>query len=435
MPMPAFLNRKTFAYALYDWGNSAFATTVMAGFFPLFFKQYWSVGSDATISTARLGLTNASAGLIIALLAPVLGAISDQGLHKKHFLLLFTLIGASFSCALFFVSKGNWQFAALIYILASLGFVGSNLFCDSLLVEIAPFKQRSMVSSMAYAAGYLGGGLLFALNVTMTLKPTLFGLATPAQAVQWSFLSVGVWWLIFGLPIQFFTPAKKTAARLNLALIGNAFKQLAATIKEIRHYRNILLFLLAYWLYIDGVHTIIKMAVDYGLSLGFQSGSLITALLITQFIGFPAALFFGWLSSRIGNILAIRWAIVIYLCVTIYAAFMQSEFEFYLMAAIIGLVQGGIQALSRATFANMIPHEKSAEFFGFYNMVGKFAAIIGPALVAVTGLVAQQMGAQQTTATRIGISSVSLMFIGGWLLLTLVVPGSEGSCQEKNHEP
>ena len=417
MPLPKWINRKTVSYALYDWGNSAFATTVMAGFFPVFFKQFWSVGSDATLSTARLGFTNAAAGLIIALLAPILGAISDRGIHKRHFLLFFTLLGAGFSCALFFIGEGNWQLAVFIYMLGTIGFIGSNLFYDSLLVDIAPPAQRELVSAFAYSAGYLGGGLLFALNVAMTLNPSFFGLSGPSQAVQLSFLSVALWWIIFGLPIQFSDNNKKNNQRFEMVLVRDAFRQLTRTFKDIRKYRPILIFLLAYWLYIDGVYTIIKMAVDYGLSLGFHSSALITALLITQFVGFPAALFFGWLSSRIGAVRSIRIAIIVYLCVTLYAAFMQTEFEFYIMAVTIGLVQGGVQALSRATFSNMIPPEKSAEFFGFYNMVGKFAAILGPALIAITGLVAHSAGLAETTATRLGISSIAIMFIGGWLLL------------------
>jgi UMF1 family MFS transporter len=413
----AFLNSKTLTYALYDWGNSAFATTIMAGFFPLFFKQYWSAGTEVTLSTARLGLANAAAGLILALLAPILGAISDRGIHKKHFLLLFTLIGAIFSGAFFFVGQGDWQLAVLIYICGTIGFIGSNLFYDSLLIEVAPPAQRDMVSAFAYAAGYLGGGILFALNVAMTLKPDFFGLSGPGEAIRLAFLSVGLWWLIFGLPLQFSLKAPPTAPKFTRKLVSDAFGQLRTTLREIRKYRPIFLFLTAYWLYIDGVSTIIKMAVDYGLSLGFDSGALITALLITQFVGFPAALLFGWLAKHIGPIRAIRLAIFVYLGVTIYAAFMRTETEFYVMAITIGLVQGGIQALSRANFANMIPIDKSAEFFGFYNMVGKFAAILGPALIAVTGLVARQAGVTGTAATRIGILSIAVMFISGWILL------------------
>ena len=419
------LNRHTLTYALYDWGNSAFATTVMAGFFPVFFKQFWSAGTDVTVSTARLGFANAIAGLIIALLAPVLGAISDRGIHKKRFLLFFTLFGALFSFALYCVGEGNWSLAAIFYVAGTIGFIGSNLFYDSLLVDVATPTHRDLVSSFAYAAGYLGGGLLFAVNVLMTLKPQLFGLAGPAQAVRISFLSVGLWWLVFGLPIQFTKDKRKPSRPFNPQLIGAAFRQLATTLGEVRNYRNIVFFLLAYWLYIDGVYTVIKMAVDYGLSLGFRSSALITALLITQFVGFPAALFFGWLAGRIGAVRAIRCAIFVYLCVTIYGAFMRSEFEFYIMAVTIGLVQGGVQALSRATFANMIPLDKSAEFFGFYNMVGKFAAIAGPALIAVTGLLARASGFSASTSTRLGISSISLMFIGGWLLLGLSARGRE----------
>ncbi|WP_020677153.1 MFS transporter [Geopsychrobacter electrodiphilus] len=431
MKLPTLCNRKTISYALYDWGNSAFATTIMAGFFPVFFKQFWSAGSDVTLSTARLGFGNAAAGLFLALLAPILGAISDRGIHKKHFLLFFTLIGALFSASLFFVGQGDWQLAVIIYIAGTICFIGSNLFYDSLLVDVAAPEQRNMVSAFAYSAGYLGGGLLFALNVAMTLRPGFFGLDGPAQAIRISFLSVGIWWCVFGLPIQFAGIRSRTSAPLNLRLFSAAFKQLAGTFREIRAYRSILLFLIAYWFYIDGVNTIIKMAVDYGLSLGFHSSALITALLITQFVGFPAALFFGWLAKRIGPIRAIRIAIIVYLGVTISAAFMRTELEFYLMAISIGLVQGGIQALSRATFANMIPEDKSAEFFGFYNMVGKFAAIIGPALIAITGLLAHKAGLAETVATRVGISSIAIMFIAGWFFLGLAT--GQNPSQEEEH--
>jgi UMF1 family MFS transporter len=422
------LKRKTICYALYDWGNSAFATTVMAGFFPVFFKQYWSIGTDATVSTARLGFANAAAGLVIALLAPLLGAISDRGIHKLRFLLFFTLLGAAFSAGLCFVPQGYWLLATLVYVVATIGFIGSNLFSDALLVDIAPPAQRELVSAFGYAAGYLGGGLLFALNVLMTLKPALFGLASAAEAVQFSFLSVGLWWLAFGLPIQSCHLSARPLTEKTPALIGAAFRQLRMTLRDVRAYRPVAFFLLAYWLYIDGVHTIIKMAVDYGLSLGLGTNSLITALLITQFVGFPAALAFGWLAGRVGTLKMIRAAILVYLGVTVYAAFIDSALEFYLLAVIIGLVQGGIQALSRAFFANLIPLEKSAEFFGFYNMVGKFAAIIGPALVGLTGLLARQAGLAETSATRVGISSVALMFIAGWLLLGVARRYSAREC-------
>lgn len=425
---PLLLQRKTIFYALYDWGNSAFATTVMAGFLPVFFKQYWSIGTEATVSTARLGFANAAAGLVIALLAPLLGAISDRGIHKLRFLLFFTLLGAVFSASLCFVPQGDWLLAALIYVGATIGFIGSNLFSDALLVDIAPVAHRELVSTFGYAAGYLGGGLLFALNVLMALKPGLFGLASAAQAVQYSFLSVGLWWLVFGLPIQWCHLTTRPRTEKVPALIGAAFRQLCMTLRDVRAYRPVAFFLLAYWLYIDGVHTIIKMAVDYGLSLGLGANSLMTALLITQFVGFPAALIFGWLAGRVGTLRMIRTAILVYLGVTVYAAFIHSAFEFYLLAVIIGLVQGGIQALSRAFFANLIPVEKSAEFFGFYNMVGKFAAIVGPALVGLTGLLARQAGLAETSATRVGISSVALMFIAGWLLLGAATRYSARDC-------
>jgi len=415
-------NKKTiFGWALYDWANSAFATTVMAGFFPLFFKQYWSTGADVTMSTARLGLANSIAGILVAMFAPVLGAIADRGTSKKKFLLFFSYLGIVMTSSLYMVSMGNWQMAVILYVLANVGFASGNIFYDSLITGVASEKKLHFVSSLGFAMGYLGGGILFALNVWMTLSPGTFGFADATQAVKFSFLTVGIWWAVFSVPLFLFvkepknenTGSGKGSVRAGLA-------QLKETFHEIKHLKTILLFLAAYWLYIDGVDTIVRMAVDYGISIGFEAKDLILALLITQFVGFPSAIGFGYLGEKIGARRAIFIAIAVYLFVSVWGAFMSDTREFYILAVIIGLVQGGIQALSRSFYARIIPVSKSAEYFGFYNMLGKFAAVFGPVLMGGTGLFVRSLGYSSDIASRTGIISVSLLFIAGGILLYFV---------------
>ncbi len=410
-----------FGWTMYDWANSAFATTIMAGFFPIFFKQFWSVGADATLSTARLGLANSVAGIVVALCAPVLGAIADKGSSKKKFLLFFAFIGIVMTLALYMVSKGNWPTAVLLYVFATVGFSGGNIFYDALIMGVASEKKLDFVSALGFSLGYLGGGILFAVNVWMTLSPATFGFAGPGEAVQFSFLTVGIWWAVFSIPLMLFVrePAA-IEAKSEVNVVKAGFSQLRETFQEIRYLKTIFLFLVAYWLYIDGVNTVIRMAVDYGISIGFKSNDLIVALLITQFVGFPSAMGFGFLGGKIGAKRAIFVAIAVYLFVSIWAAFMKSSTEFYILAIIVGLVQGGIQALSRSFFAKIIPIDKSAEYFGFYNMVGKFATVIGPVFMGGVGLLVRHIGYSSNMASRISISSVSLFFIGGGILLFFV---------------
>jgi UMF1 family MFS transporter len=405
--------RAVYAWAFYDWANSAFATTVMAGFFPLFFKQYWNSGVADTISTFRLGLANSVASLIVVLMAPLLGAIADHMDKRKGFLLVFSMLGVVMTGALYFVAEGQWQFAVICYVLAVLGFSGGNLFYDALLTFVARPNDLDRVSAFGFALGYLGGGLLFAVNVMMVLHPDWFGLPDKGMAVRVSFLSVAVWWALFTLPILFgvHEPAAAAPVRVRIAL-RRGFGQLRQTLSEIGKLPHTFLFLAAYWLYIDGVDTIVRMAVDYGLSLNFPSNSLITALLITQFIGFPAAIGFGRIGDRIGARNGILLALSVYVFVTAWGAFMSHVWEFYVLAAVIGLVQGGVQSLSRSMFARLIPAGRSAEFFGFYNMLGKFAAVIGPILMGWVGVL--------SGSPRIGILSVLILFLLGAFLLTRV---------------
>jgi MFS transporter, UMF1 family len=414
--------KSIFAWAMYDWANSAFATTVMAGFFPVFFKQYWSLGADATLSTARLGLGNSLAGIVVAISAPLLGAIADRGSTRKKFLLFFAVMGILMTMGLYLVKQGNWPLAILLYVLATVGFSGGNIFYDALITGITTDDKVDMVSSLGFSLGYLGGGLLFAINVWMTLKPATFGFLNAGEAVRASFIMVGLWWAVFSIPIFLFVrePGKVAARAKNGHAVKGGFRQLIHTFQEVRHLKTVFLFLLAYWLYIDGVNTIIRMAVDYGSSIGFETKDLISALLITQFVGFPSAIGFGYLGRKFGTKPAIFLAISVYLFVSIWAAFMKSSTEFYGLAIIVGLVQGGIQALSRSYYARLVPVTKSAEYFGFYNMVGRFSAIIGPVLMGGTGLFIRFLGYESHLASRISIASVAIFFVAGGTLFYFV---------------
>ena len=425
--------RAVWGWALYDWANSAFATTVMSGFFPVFFKQYWSSGVDVNTSTARLGLGNAVAGALVALSAPILGAVADRGRTRKRFLALFAYLGVATTAALYFVGQGRWGFALTVYAAGVVGFSGANIFYDALLPEVSDEKDVDLVSGFGYALGYLGGGLLFLIDVLMVMMPARFGLADAGQAVRIGFLSVALWWGGFTLFTLFWVPESPPTA-------GEAggpgrwrggFIQLRHTFTRIRHLKTVMLFLCAYWLYIDGVDTIIRMAVDYGMSLGFAANDLLLALLITQFVGFPAALVFGRLGQRMGPRTGIYIAIGVYAAATLFGITMTRKEEFFILAMIIGLVQGGIQALSRSYYTRLIPADKPAEFYGFYNMLGKFAAIIGPLLVGGVGLLMrrllmpvhptpQQAAAVGTLAARWSMASVLILFAAGAVLLYFV---------------
>ena len=413
--------KAVWGWAMYDWANSAFATTVIAGFFPVFFKQFWSAGADTTVSTARLGFANSAAGIIVALLAPVLGAIADKGTSKKKFLFFFAYMGVIMTSSLYMVSEGDWPMAVMLYVFASVGFSGGNVFYDSLLTEVASEKRLDSVSALGFSLGYLGGGILFAFNIWMTLSPELFGFADAGEAVRFSFLTVGVWWALFTVPVLVFVKEPRGEKSVSgVSAIKAGFNQLRSTLNEVRHLKTVFLFLAAYWLYIDGVDTIVRMAIDYGISIGFNSNDLILALLITQFVGFPSAIAFGYLGGKIGAKRAIFIAIAVYLFVSVWGAFIQSKNEFYILAVIIGLVQGGIQALSRSFYARIIPANKSAEYFGFYNMLGKFAAVLGPAVMGGVVLLVKSMGYSSNIASRASISSISLFFIAGGILFYFV---------------
>jgi len=406
--------RQVFSWAFYDWANSAYATTVMAGFFPIFFKQYWFNNADVSDSTLQLGLANSAAGLIVVIIAPFLGAIADRSNGKKRFLLFFAVMGMLMTACLYLVEQGSWQVAIMLYIFATLGFMGGNIFYDSLIINVCDDSERDLVSSFGYALGYLGGGVLFSINVAMTLWPDMFGLTDKTQAVQLAFISVALWWALFSIPVFLFVKEneKDVSEPITVALILSGFTQLTETFREIRQLRFVLLFLVAYWLYIDGVDTVVRMAVDYGMSIGFNSNDLIIALLITQFVGFPATILFGYAGNKFGTKSSIIAGLFAYLGIVIWAYFMDNVNEFYMMAVVIGLVQGAVQSLSRSFYSRIIPNNRAAQFFGFYNMWGKFAAIIGPLLMGWVGVI--------TGSPRLSILSLATLFIAGAAILYFV---------------
>ena len=405
--------KKIYSWAFYDWANSAYSTTVMAGFFPIFFEKFYSNPNDVIQSTYQLGLANSISSIFIALVSPLLGAIADRGSAKKKLLIIFAFLGSLMTAALWLVQKGDWQLAVFFYIIATIGFMAGNIFYDSLLPSVAGREKVDYVSALGYSLGYLGGGLLFLINVLMYLHPDWFGIPDSSTAIRISFVSVAIWWAIFTVPIIIFMPEPKIKKNVSLYdAINGGFKQLKETFDNIREMKIIGTFLMAFWMYEDGVATIVRMAAKIASSLGFAAGDIITAILMVQFIGFPAALGYNWFANKIGTKNAVLVAIFGYVVITFLGYLMTDINHFYILAALIGLFQGGIQSLSRSLFTRLVPPNKEAEFFGFYNMLGKFAAVVGPILVGWITVI--------TGNPRAGILSIVVLFIIGGLLLSRV---------------
>jgi UMF1 family MFS transporter len=405
-----WLRRSVVGWALYDWANSAFSLTVVTAFVPIMLAEYWSDGVDSTVTTFRLGMANGAASLIVAVSVPIIGAVADQLGNRKGLLAIFAALGIVMTGSLFFVAQGQWPIAVACYVMAVIGFAGSNSLYDALLVDISPASHFDRISAFGYALGYLGGALLFTVNVIMVSSPASFGLASEVEAIRLAFVMVAIWWAVFSLPLLFWVRESPHARAPKP--FGQVIESLKTTLRGIRGHRNLGLFLIAYWLYIDGVYTIIKMAVDFGLSQGLSMQDLIRAILITNFVGFPAAMLFGRIAFKWGTKLALCAGLTIYIAVTFAAVFITTATQFYLLAISIGLVQGGVQSLSRSFFARLIPEEHSAEYFGFYNMLGKFSAILGPVLAGVVALV--------FNSQRLGILSILILFVSGFLILLKV---------------
>jgi UMF1 family MFS transporter len=403
---------------MYDWANSSFATTVLTAFFPFFFKSFWNQGVDPALSTARLGFATGTAGLIVALLSPVLGGIADAGHAGKKFLTFFIFLGITATGALYYVPMGHWQTASILIIMAEAGFSIGNMFYDSFLVKVAPGEEMDMVSSMGYAAGYAGGGILFLINLFMIWKPAFFGIDTVQTSVKISFITVSVWWLVFSLPFLFFVKEGANQARNTLIIIAEGLNRLKETAVKICSRKALLIFLIAYWLYIDGIYTVIFMATDFGLAIGLSPFSLMLSILLVQFVAFPSSIGFGFLARRMGTEKAILCGIGMYLCVCTAGTFLlRTSIDFMIVAAIVGMAQGGVQSLSRSYFAKIIPKDESAEYFGFFNMIGKFSAVLGPILVGGIAYFLHTCKVASGLTSRISMSSIVLFFIAGGLLL------------------
>ncbi|HHN94137.1 MAG TPA: MFS transporter [Anaerolineae bacterium] len=399
------------AWCMYDWGSSAFSTTVESAVLPTYFQKVVAADLPGNLATVYWGYVNAIALLLTALLAPVLGGIADYLGNKKRLLTAFAVLGIVATTLMVFIDSGDWMLALVLFLLGTIGIGGSYIFYDALLPHVARPDDIDYVSAKGYALGYLGGGILLAVNILMiqviwagsTLGPRL------------SFLTVAIWWAIFTIPLlkKVPEPPANTAgigAGVNPVVAG--FRRVAQTFREIRKYRQLFYFLVAFWLYNDGIGTIIKMATIYGAEIGIGMVDLISALLITQFIGIPFSLLFGKFSNKIGTKRAIMIGLAWYTLITIGGYFMSEAWHFWVLSFMVGMVQGGTQALSRSLFGLMAPKARSAEFFGFYDISSKFAGIVGPALFALVG--------QLTKSSRLSIIALIVFFIGGIILLSRV---------------
>ena len=402
-------NKSILAWAFYDWANSVFATVVIAGLFPVVFKQYWASSLESDESTFWLGAANSTASLIIVLLAPFLGAIADCAGLRKRMLIIFMTLGVIATALLYPVESGYWWLVLIFYVLGTLGFMGGNIFYDAMIVDVSRGQHVDRVSGFGFAMGYLGGGLLLAFSIFMSQSFQSFGFSASIDAVLFSFLLAALWWWIFTIPLMIWVKESTAISSLSMS---HVFSETVNTLKTVLKNPQIRLFLFAYWIYIDGVDTIIRMAVDYGLALGFGADDLIVALLITQFVGFPAAIIYTYIGDKIGTKLALLAGILIYGLITLLGYSMTSVNEFYFLAILIGFVQGGVQALSRSFYARMIPADRAAEYFGVYNMMGKAAAVLGPLMMGGVVLL--------TGSHRYSILSICVLFVIGFVLLAMV---------------
>ena len=408
-------NRKVVAWAFYDWANSAFALSVMAVLFPLFLGSYWSVGESGAVVTQRLAWVTSAGSAVVVVLAPVFGTIADAGAYRKRFLFVLAVAGAACTAGLGLTGEGQWVVALLLYLVASVCFNCATVFYDSLLVDVTPPRNFSFVSSLGFSLGYLGGALLLALHVVMLLEPAAFGFADADAVIRFAFVTVGAWWAFFMLPLGFLVPERARRTRGSENVLGVAWRELRSTVRNIGRYRPAVMFLLSYCLYIGGVFTVIFMAVNYGQRLGFAQQDLVMALMITNFAGFPATLLYGVFGHRFGAKAGIYVALAVYIAVASWAVFMTEVWQFYVMALIIGCVQGGVQGLSRSLYAELIPPERAGEFFGFYGMVTKLSHVIGPALVGI--------GAAVSDRPQALLIVLLPLFIAGALLLIRVGRG------------
>lgn len=403
-----------YSWALYDWANSAFATTILAAVLPIFYNDVAAANLPDNLATSYWGYTQTIAMLVIALISPILGAVADYSKSKKIFLKIFVLIGVIGTGLLFFITEGRYIMASIFFIFANIGFSGGNIFYDSFLPIITDKEQIDYVSTLGYSAGYLGGGLLLLINLVMIMKPGIFSIPNSVMATRIAFLTVSVWWIVFSIPAFISLPESRLGlGKFTLIpYVKQGFYRVTNTFKNVRKYKELFKFLIAFWIYNDGIGTIIRMATIYGREVGIGQNDLIGALLLTQVVGIPFTLFFGKVAKKIGAKKGIYIALSIYLIITLLGYNLDSALDFWVLAGLVGTVQGGAQALSRSLYGVLIPKEKSAEFYGFYGISSKFAAITGPFVFALVG--------QLTGSSRYGILAVASFFILGIIMLYYV---------------
>jgi MFS transporter, UMF1 family len=412
-------SREQRSWAMYDWANSAFAATIMGAVLPIYFARVAAGDLPGNLATAYWGYTTAIGMTIIALAAPVLGAMADFMGAKKRFLAAFMSLGVTATASLYFITHGEWLLASVLFIFGNIGFAGANVFYDSLLPHVALEEEVDRVSTAGYALGYVGGGVLLALNFAMVMKPGIFGFADTGIAARAAFVSVAVWWAGFSIPLlrDVREPprrleADETGEAERISAVRAGFRRLFETLGEIRQHKELLKFLIAFWLYTDGIGTIIKMASIYGAEIGLGQNTLIGAFLVVQFLGIPFTFAFGALAGRIGARNGIYIALAVYALISAFAYFMSVAWHFWVLAVAVAMVQGGSQALSRSLYATLVPRGKSSEFFGFFSVFAKFAGIFGPALLGWVAAV--------TGSGRYGILSLVIFFVGGSIMLSRV---------------
>ena len=405
--------RELRAWAMYDWANSAFWTTVIVAVFPPFFSEYAATGLTPQEATARFAWGTTIAVTIVAIAAPILGTIADQRAMKKPLLGVFLIIGVVATLLMGTIDRGAWFYALMLFIVANIGVVSTLVFYDSLLPHIAAPDELDRVSTAGFAIGFIGGGILLVINLVWILRPDLFGLPGTVAAIKLSLVSVGVWWLVFSIPLFRVVPEPPAPPGAPAHLDFTTTVQTTwHTFQELRRNRNALWLLIAFLLYNDGIQTIIRMSSIYGAEIGIDRNAQIEAFVMVQFVGVPCSFLFGALADRIGAKTALFIALVVYAGVSVLGYFLMTEWQFFALAFLVGLVQGGSQALSRSLFARMIPKEKSSECFGFFAVFEKFAGIAGPAVFA--GSIAL------FASSRMAVLSVLLFFVLGALALTKV---------------
>lgn len=417
------MTREERSWILQDFGNSAYSIAITTALLPVFFKSVAAKGMDGAQSTAYWGYANSIATLIIAVLAPILGSLADYKGYKKRFFNTFVILAIISTASLSLVGEGSWLFCLLIYVFSVIGSTGASIFYDAFLTDVTTDDKMDMISSQGFGFGYLGGTVGFGLCMAfILLGPKFLGIST-STATRVAFIITAIWWLAFSFP--FFKNVHQTYYLEGRPQnVSNVFKKLFHTFKEIVGYKNLLYFFLAYFFYIDGVHTIISMATPIGMDMGLDSQKLLIILLFIQLIAFPFAILYGYLAKRVGARAMIMVGIITYVGITVFALTLDTILDFWILAFLVATAQGGIQALSRSFFGKLIPKEKSAEYFGVFNIFGKISSILGPVMVGVVS--------QATGDTRFGILSLIILFILG-LVFFLKVEANPAKLHETEY--